>query len=95
MHCLLVWLTVTQPSDVAKVASLLTEAGRLSREEPGCLRFEVYHSQVDPSRFLLCEHWSSPEALAQHRLGQAYTQIYQPQVLPLITREGHVSTLLT
>jgi quinol monooxygenase YgiN len=95
MHCLLVWLTVTESNNIAKVASLLTEAGRLSRQEPGCLRFEVYHSQVDPSRFLLCEHWASPEALAQHRLAQAYTQIYQPQVLPLIQREGHVSTLLT
>lgn len=90
-----VLLTVQNEADVDTVRSLLAEAGRLSREEPGCLRFEVYHSQADPKRFMLCEHWESQAALDQHRRAKAYGEIYQPQVLPLVAREPHPSTLVT
>jgi quinol monooxygenase YgiN len=94
MHCLNVWLTVTSAADVPEVGRLLAEAARLSRAEPGCLRFEVYHSQADPQRFMLHEHWANKEAWEAHRSERAYTQIYQPQVLPRVTREGHPCTLL-
>jgi quinol monooxygenase YgiN len=67
MHYLNIWLSVNDPAHTAQVAELLTEAGRLSRAEPGCLRFEVYHSTSDPARFLLCERWESDVALAAHR----------------------------
>ena len=89
-----VLLTVIDPADVSKVRTLLMEAARKSREEPGCRRFEVYHSTADETRFILNEHWESQEAVDGHRKGYAYTQIYQPQVLPLATREGHPSNLL-
>jgi quinol monooxygenase YgiN len=89
-----VLLTVKDPNDVEKVKSLLVEAGKHSRQEPGCARFEVYHSQADPTRFMLNEHWESQEAIDGHRKGHAYTQIYQPQVIPLVVREGHPSNLL-
>ena len=89
-----VLLSVKDPADVPKVAQLLTEAGRKSREEPGCKRFEVYHSTADATKFLLNEHWESQEAVDGHRKAFAYTQIYQPQVMPLVTREGHPSNLL-
>jgi quinol monooxygenase YgiN len=89
-----VWLTVKDPNDVETVKALLTEAARLSRAEAGCKRFEVYHSTADPTKFLLNEHWESPEALDGHRQGVPYTQIYQPKVMPLVVREGHPSNLL-
>jgi quinol monooxygenase YgiN len=37
-------LTVKDTADVPEIQSLLTEQCRLSRAEPGCMRFEVYHS---------------------------------------------------
>jgi quinol monooxygenase YgiN len=89
-----VWLTVKDPADVAKVRQLLSQAAGKSRAEPGCKRFEVYHSTADETKFLLNEHWESQEAIDGHRKGYAYTQIYQPQVLPLVTREGHPSNLI-
>jgi len=89
-----IWLTVNDPADVPVVRDLLAEQCRLSRDEPGCARFEVYHSQADPARFLLVERWESQEALELHRKAKAYTEIYQPQVLTRATREGHVSTLV-
>jgi quinol monooxygenase YgiN len=90
-----IWLTVKDRAQVDAVAALLAEAGRLSRQEPGCKRFEVYHSTADDAKFLLCEHWESQEALDQHRKAKAYTQIYQPKVLPLVNREPHPSQLLS
>jgi quinol monooxygenase YgiN len=90
-----VWLTLKNTKDVDKVRGLLAEAAALSRPEPGCLRFEVYQSQNDPAKFLLCERWESKEALDKHRTAKAYTTIYQPQVMPLVDREGHPSSLVS
>ena len=87
-------LTVKDPANVAKVRELLIEQGRLSRQEPGCLRFEVYQSQADVKRFFLNEHWQSQTAVDAHRKAHAYTTVYQPQVLPLVEREGHPSDLV-
>ena len=89
-----IWLTVKDPGDVEKVRSLLAEQGRLSRLEPGCVSFEVFHSQSDNTRFLLNERWESQQTLDAHRQGKAYTTIYQPEVLPRVTREPHPSTLV-
>jgi quinol monooxygenase YgiN len=94
MFYLNVWLTVKDRAHVDTVRELLKEQARRSREEPGCSRFEVYHSTSDDTKFLLTERWESQEAIDGHRKGYAYTQIYQPKVLPLVTREPHPSNLL-
>lgn len=89
-----VLLKVKDLANCDRIRELLIEQGRLSRLEPGCLRFEVYQSNTDPARFVLNERWESQAALDVHRTAQAYTQIYQPLVLPWVDREGHPSTLL-
>ena len=87
-------LTVKDPNDVAEIQGLLAEQGRLSRQEPGCMRFEVYHSQTDSRVFLLNEHWSDQAAIDAHRKATAYTTIYQPKVLPRVDRVPHPATLI-
>ena len=87
-------LTVKETSDIADIQNLLSEQGRLSRLEPGCVRFEVYHSQTDSRVFLLNEHWSDQAAIDSHRKATAYTTIYQPKVLPRVDRTPHPSTLV-
>jgi quinol monooxygenase YgiN len=94
MICLNVLLTAKDPADVPLIRDLLCEAMRKSRAEPGCLRFDVYHSTAEPRRFTLVEHWAGQEAIDQHRLAEAYTTIYKPRVLPLVDREGHPATML-
>lgn len=94
MLCSNIILTVNDESDIDEIRDLLAEQGRLSREEPGCLRFEVYHSQADPKMFILVERWESQEALDVHRTAKAYTEIYQPKVLPKASRVPHPSTLV-
>ncbi|MBX3443745.1 MAG: antibiotic biosynthesis monooxygenase [Planctomyces sp.] len=88
-------LTVKSDADVPRVRELLSEQARLSRAEPGCLRFEVYHSENDPRTFLLVERWESDAALDVHRTAHAYTTVYHPQVLPLVERTPHRSQLVS
>ena len=87
-------LTVQNEEDVAEIRELLREQGRLSRAEPGCLRYEVYQSQADPKVFMLYERWESSAALDVHRTAKAYTEIYKPKVLPRVTRVAHPSDLI-
>ncbi len=94
MFCINVWLTVNDAKDVPEIRDLLAEAARLSREEPGCLRFEVYHSQSDERVLLLCERWESRTAWEEHRNERAFTEIYEPKVLPRVDRVPHISTLV-
>ena len=82
-------LTVKDATDIAEIQSLLAEQQRLSRAEPGCVRFEVYHSQTDARVFLLNEHWTDSSAIDAHRKAIAYTTIYQPKVLPRVDRVPH------
>jgi quinol monooxygenase YgiN len=94
MYYLNVSLTVKDPGRVDTIRDLLTQQGRLSREEPGCLRFEVYQSQNEPRRFVLVETWESKAAWEVHRGAKAVTEIYLPQVIPHVERDSHPCTLL-
>lgn len=94
MYHLNVWLTVKDKADVPAIRDRLATACKMSREEPGCERFEVYHSQADERSFLLVEWWESKAAWETHRQNRAVTEIYVPQVLPYVDRQPHVCTLL-
>jgi quinol monooxygenase YgiN len=94
MICMNIVLTVKEERDIETVRDLLAQAMRKSRDESGCERFDVYHSQSEANRFTMVEHWSSQEALDAHRQAEAYTTIYKPQVIPLVERVGYPVTLL-
>jgi len=87
-------LTVKDEKDIDEIRGLLVKQRDLSRREPGCVRFEVYHSQSNPKVFLLNEHWESQAAIDAHRLATAYTTVYQPKILPKVDRVPHPSTLV-
>lgn len=89
-----VLLTVKAAGDVAKVSELLRECGRRSRQEPGCVRYDAFHSQAEPKLFLLVECWESEAAWQAHREAAAVQEIYLPQVIPLVDRAPHISTRL-
>ena len=89
-----VLLTVRDEGDIDAVREHLSTQARLSRREPGCARFEVYHSQSDRRVFLLSEWWESQEALDVHRTAKAYNEVYKPRVLPLVDRVPHPADLL-
>jgi quinol monooxygenase YgiN len=89
-----VLLTVKKEDDVEKVQELLVQQGTLSKQEPGCARFEVYHSKNEPTFFMLIERWETQEHLDRHREAKAYLEIYQPLVLPLVDRVPNPSDLV-
>lgn len=89
-----VWLTVNDPANVDRVRELLAQCVRGSRTEPGCERFDAFHSESDPRRFLLVECWTTKAAWEEHRQRETVQKIYLPQVLPLVTREPHPSQLV-
>lgn len=84
-------LAVKNLEDVDEVRKLLAEQARLSSQEPGCHRFEVYHSQTDRQQFFLIEQWETLEHLALHKEAKAFTQLYLPKVIPLVDRKPHIS----
>ncbi|MCG6154983.1 putative quinol monooxygenase [Rubinisphaera margarita] len=94
MFCINVVLRVHEAGRVEEMQELLRQAGRLSRQEPGCVRFEVYHDQNDPQNFLLSEHWETKEAWEVHKTAEAFTTIYQPQVLPHVDRTPYFCGLV-
>ena len=91
---LTVILTAKDEADVPKITELLREQSRLTRQEPGCVRFEVNHSQEDPKLFVLNERWESQSALDIHRKARACSEIYFPQVVPLVDRVPHPCDLI-
>lgn len=91
MFCINVWLTVKDPADVETVKGLLASQVPLTREESGCLRFEIYHSEANPAKFLLVERWQQKSDWETHRSAKAFSEIYAPKVLPLVDREPHIS----
>lgn len=56
-----------------RVAALLPEHARLTRAEPGCLRFEVWRSQADPCRFAVSECFRDRAAFEAHQARAAAT----------------------
>ncbi len=84
------WITVTLLEDVPVVAAHLARCITLSRQEVGCVKYEVYHSRRDRQQFLIIEHWTSQEDWDRHRTGRAFLEIYQPEIMPRVTRTPHV-----
>lgn len=87
-------LTLNDENDAGKVRILLTELATASQAEPGCERFEVYHSQADRRIFILVERWETQAHLDTHRQAKPFTELYVSQVLPLLDRVPHPSDLV-
>ncbi len=91
---LTVVLAARDISSVPQLRELLAMQVNLSRQEPGCVRFEAFESQSVPGTFILIERWESQVALDTHRTAKGFTTVYAPQVLPLVDRVAHVCTVL-
>lgn len=89
MFIIHVILQVQNPDDVAAVREDLRAAGALSRQEPGCHEFSVSEDLSNPQNFLLFERWESKEAWEVHKQAEAFLTIYQPKVLPKVSREPY------
>jgi quinol monooxygenase YgiN len=68
-------LVINFTADTAAIADTAIEAAvarcKKAQQEPGCLQFEVFRSALSPERYVLLEHWASPEALEVHAQANA------------------------
>jgi quinol monooxygenase YgiN len=85
-------LSVTDTINIDKVSALLADLAKSSLTEPGCVRFDIFHSQSDPQFFLLIEEWETDAHLVAHKEASAFAEVYVPSVLPLVSRVPHPST---
>ena len=79
-------LRARDASDIDELTKLLTTQAEVSLTEPGCERFEVYHSEAEPEVFLLIEWWATQEDLDIHRATSHFVSVYRPRVMPLVLR---------
>jgi quinol monooxygenase YgiN len=68
---LIVQFTADSPETADKAIAEAAERCKRAQKEPGCLQFEVFRSALEPTKYVLLEHWESKEALAVHAQGMA------------------------
>lgn len=59
------------PEYTDQVKSILLELVKATREEPGCLQYDLLQNQADPTDFTFVEIWSSVAFLEQHLAAEA------------------------
>lgn len=55
-----------RPESQETVADLLRTLAQATREEEGCLSYELYRSASAPTTFVTVERWTDQAALEQH-----------------------------
>ena len=58
---------VVLPNREAEAVELFRRLTGASRQEPGCLQYQVHREAEDPRRFFLYEQYRDEKALADHR----------------------------
>jgi quinol monooxygenase YgiN len=54
------------PDKVAELKSLLLSIIEPTRQEAGCIKYELLQNQADPTDFTFVEEWESAALLEQH-----------------------------
>jgi quinol monooxygenase YgiN len=88
------WMAKTgHEAEVAKIFSTLQEG---SRQEPGCLMYQVHQHRTDKRRFFIYEQYKDDGALEAHRLAPHFIE-YAKKALPKVADrvEGQLYDPLT
>jgi quinol monooxygenase YgiN len=57
-----------RPDKASEMGAVVLELARASREEEGCIRYDVLQNAAEPHVFLLVEEWTSNAHLDAHNL---------------------------
>lgn len=58
--------TIARPDKVEELQSVLVALVEPTRQEAGCILYELMQNQEDPTDFTFIEEWESPAALQAH-----------------------------
>jgi predicted O-methyltransferase YrrM/quinol monooxygenase YgiN len=78
-----------KPEKAGQVQDVLSRLVPLSRAEPGCLKYELFHNTSDPADFTFMETFASDAALALHAAAP-YIVDLQSQLSGLIAQPSDV-----
>jgi quinol monooxygenase YgiN len=70
---------VARPGKEAELRAVLAGLVEPTRQEAGCLNYDLHHSADDPAKFLFHENWTSKAHLDAH-LQSAHIQALLPRV---------------
>jgi len=74
-----------KPDSAAQVAAILSRLIVPSRQEPGCLRYELFHNQANPAEMVFVEEWADDAALDTH-LATAHLQSALSEAKPFLSK---------
>jgi (4S)-4-hydroxy-5-phosphonooxypentane-2,3-dione isomerase len=63
---------LVKPEAVDRFVAATRDNARNSRQEPGCVRFDVLQAEDDPTRFFLYEVYRSKDDFAAHQTTEHY-----------------------
>jgi quinol monooxygenase YgiN len=63
-----------RPDDRARVAEMLTELARASRQEPGCVTYVPHSVEGEPDTVVIYEQYRDRQALDTHRASSHFRQ---------------------
>jgi quinol monooxygenase YgiN len=61
-----------KPDKLKKFKALLSDMVLPSRQDKGCLKFNIYQYEDKPESFLVIEAWSDEDALENHKASKHY-----------------------
>lgn len=74
-----------KPDAAAQVAAILARLIVPSRQETGCLRYDLFHNQASPAELIFVEEWADEAALNTH-LASAHLQAALNEAKPLLSK---------
>jgi quinol monooxygenase YgiN len=77
---------IAKPDKIEELRSVLLQLAAASREEDGCLGYEVLQNTADPYDFTLIEEWTTEGGLDTH-LTSAHVQEAFSKGIPLLAKE--------
>jgi quinol monooxygenase YgiN len=74
-----------------EVAELFSKLTTLSRQEPGCVMYQVHRHKTEPRRFFIYEQYKDDAGVEAHRAAPHFLQ-YAKKDLPRVADrvEGHL-----
>ena len=63
---------VAKEGHITQIKHLLEAMVVPSREEDGCLKYNIYQIESEPNRFIVIEAWENEDALEGHKSSKHY-----------------------
>ena len=74
-----------KPDAAAQVAAILSKLIEPSRQEAGCVRYELFQNQSNPAELVFVEEWADEAALNTH-LASAHLQSALNEAKPFLSK---------